>query len=223
MRAALSERLRQVCEERVARLVPEDYGPHGWAVHSLQAQNSGAEARAYAGHLHQPAASSWSLWEGDCLEALVKLSLGESLAITEAPAAQPAEPFLQSLRAYRQKPEQHFRLLLERYSCPLNITLSSEDGVRERLLETLMVHDRARIEKGNRDEAAACDVLLKLNLLAIYAAVSDDLRYLDALNYYHEIPPEGWTRCEQSPWLYVSLLGLYRQALAAWLNQRLSE
>lgn len=130
----------------------------------------------------------------------------------------PVEPFVASLHAARRKPEERFRLLIERYSCPLNIALGEESEIREHLLERLMVQDRAKFESKAPD-ISLDDVLLKLNLLAIHAARSDDLRYLDALNYYYELQ-EDWKSFGPEPWLLASFLGLYAGALYAWLNQR---
>ena len=77
-----------------------------------------------------------------------------------------------------------------------------------------MVADRARIERKRLAELHADDLLLRLNLIAIAASFTDDLRYLDALNYYYELLPASW--CPESPhnWLRLSSLTFYARALA---------
>ena len=86
-----------------------------------------------------------------------------------------------------------------------------------------MVQDRARVESGAIEIAVDEDVLLKLNLLAVYAAQTDDLRYLDALNYYYELFAERGEDENQRSVLFASYLGLYARALDTWLNRQPSE
>ena len=106
-------------------------------------------------------------------------------------------------------------LLTARYRHPLNIAASSEHRVRERLLERLMVADRARIEQNSLQLLNADELLLRLNLIAIYASFTTDLRYLDALNYYYELLPANWH--PESP-LRASFLNFYARALATHIN-----
>ena len=82
------------------------------------------------------------------------------------------------------------------------------------MLERLMVADRARIEQGSLHLLHADDLLLRLNLIAIYASLTADLRYLDALNYYYELLPADWSPATPHSWLRVSFLNFYRRALA---------
>ena len=103
-----------------------------------------------------------------------------------------------------------------RYRHPLNIAAPSEDEVREHLLERLMVSDRARIEQNASVDAD--DLLLKLNLIAINASLSRDLRYLDALNYYYELLPAAWYPESPQNWLRGSFLTFYARALAFHFN-----
>jgi hypothetical protein len=223
IRKAVGARLQEVLRERIARLVPEQYGEHADFVKELQAVASHA-ARQSPPYLYQPAGSSqeWLTCVGDCLEALRALSLGDSPQVF--PGSRPAlTPFLSSLRARRPGADRQFLLLAERYGCPLNITLAAEQEAREYLLETLMVRDRARLEKSPVATAVSDDLLLKLNLLALHAARSNDLRYLDALNYYYEILHGEWADGGLAPWLYASYLGLYARALSAWLSRETSE
>ncbi|HYO91738.1 MAG TPA: hypothetical protein VEQ40_08885 [Pyrinomonadaceae bacterium] len=221
IRTALMERLGQLRSERIAALRPQDFGAHAPFVSELQARISALSMEAASAGYHQPTtdAGGWTEWAGDCLEALRRLALGEALTTTSS-AAVPVEPFLASLYEVRRKPHERFRLLVERYACPLNITRDGEREVREHLLERLMVQDRALVESGHMDGVSVDDVLLKLNLLAVYAARSEDLRYLDALNYYYEFH-ERLNPAGTQKWLLASYLGLYAGALIAWLNQRL--
>jgi len=69
-----------------------------------------------------------------------------------------------------------------------------------------MVADRARIEHGSLPLINADDLLLRLNLIAIYSSFTADLRYLDALNYYYELLPADWLR--------IPFLSFYARALA---------
>ena len=58
-----------------------------------------------------------------------------------------------------------------------------------------------------------------LSLVAISAAGTTDLRFLDALNYYYELLPSIGLPGAQHHWLLVSYLTLYAMALAAELHK----
>lgn len=76
-----------------------------------------------------------------------------------------------------------------------------------------MVQDRARLE---RQEVPAVDddLLSKLNVIAIEASTTRDLRFIDALNYYYELLSKSTTPdSEDSRLLFVSFLHFYAQAL----------
>lgn len=82
-----------------------------------------------------------------------------------------------------------------------------------------MVQDRARIER-QRVASVDDDLLSKLNLIAIEASTTRDLRFIDALNYYYELlsnftAPDS----EDSRLLFVSFLELYAQALDTLSNE----
>lgn len=127
-------------------------------------------------------------------------------------ATLPDEPsFYNELQGSIRDPQRRFELLTTRYLHPLNIAAASEHRVREHLLERLMVADRSRIEEHSLDQLNADDLLLRLNLIAIYASFTTDLRYLDALNYYYELLPSHWSA---QNWLRMSFLNLYLRALA---------
>ena len=159
----------------------------------------------------------WAMADTDCLASLRALSLGEPLQLHPG-TRPPLDNFIKSLKDARADPERSFQLLAERYSCPLNFALDAEDDAREHVLARLMAHDRARIEKNSINEVASSDLLLRLNLVAVYAARTPDLRFLDALNYYYELLPDGWSPAEaQRKRLLISYFALYARALAAWI------
>jgi hypothetical protein len=81
-----------------------------------------------------------------------------------------------------------------------------------------MANDRARIEKNSVSAVASADLLLRLNLIAVHAARTPDLRFLDALNYYYELLPDGWQPKDAQHYrLLISYFALYARALAAWI------
>ena len=112
-------------------------------------------------------------------------------------------------------PQQRFELLTTRYLHPLNVAAPSEHRIREHLLERLMVADRTRIEQQSLHLLNADDLLLRLNLIAIHASFTTDLRYLDALNYYYELLPSDWSTNNS---LRLSFLNFYLRALATHIN-----
>ena len=126
--------------------------------------------------------------------------------------------FLADLQAASKNLRYRFQLLTMRYLHPLNIAAPSEDEVREHLLERLMVSDRPRLEQGALDLLDANDLFLRLNLIAINASLSDDLRYLDALNFYYELLPANWSPEPAQNWLRGSFLTFYARALAVRFN-----
>ena len=129
--------------------------------------------------------------------------------------ARPDGPvFFDELQASVREPQRRFELLMTRYRHPLNVAAPPEERVREHLLERLMVADRARIERHSLEVLNADDLLLRLNLIAIYASLTTDLRYLDALNYYYELLPADWHPQSTHNWLRESFLIFYLRALA---------
>jgi hypothetical protein len=215
LRRAIERRLRDVCGLSIAQLKASERGRSEEFVRALHAQAAGAVGLHLAAT--EPTYSNdWLDWDGDCLEALSLLSLGKPF-VTRKADAPPVEPFLASLLDFKREPRRRFQLLMERYCCPPNIALDSELDVREHLLERLMVQDRAQVESGKAFDAE--DVLLKLCLLSVYAARAEDLRYLDALNYYYELQP--FREEDESPGtLPFIFLGLYARALSTWLNRK---
>lgn len=160
---------------------------------------------------------TWLASTCDSLSAIRALAAGEQVECIEA--APPDEPvFFDELQASIREPQRRFELLTTRYLHPLNVAVSSEQRIREHLLERLMVADRSRLEQHSLQLLNADDLLLRLNLIAIYASFTSDLRYLDALNYYHELLPSDWYPESPHNWLRVSFLSFYVRALAGHFN-----
>jgi len=172
-----------------------------------------------AAAVDEPRFTEWNVpetwFEGspDCLSGIGALAAGEPLECV-AVVAPEESGFFAAMQAAVREPQRRFELLTTRYLHPLNVAAPSEDRTREHLLERLMVADRSRIERKRLAELHADDLLLRLNLIAIAASFTDDLRYLDALNYYYELLPASY--CPQSPhnWLRLSFLTFYARALA---------
>lgn len=120
--------------------------------------------------------------------------------------------FFDALQASVRNPQRRFELLTTRYRHPLNVAAPLEHRIREHLLERLMVADRARIEQHSLHLLNPDDLLLRLNLIAIYASFTTDLRYLDALNYYYELLPPDWYPHDSF------FLNFYLRALATHIN-----
>lgn len=159
---------------------------------------------------------TWFRSSCDSLTAIRILARDEEIECIDVEP--PVSTFFDDLHAARRDPYQRFQLLTMRYRHPLNIAAPSEDKVREHLLERLMVNDRASLEQDSFDLVDADDLLLKLNLIAISASVSHDLRYLDALNYYYELLPAAWYPESPQNWLRVSFLMFYVRTLAFHSN-----
>lgn len=159
------------------------------------------------------APETWFASKGDSLTAIRALAADEPIECIETTAPDESR-FFNDLQASIRAPQRRFELLTSRYLHPLNVAAPSEQRVREHLLERLMVSDRSRIERGTLNVLNAGDLLLKLNLIAIYASFTSDLRYLDALNYYYELLPSDWNPESPHNWLRVSFLNLYVRALA---------
>ena len=159
------------------------------------------------------APETWFEPVSDSLATIRALAADEQVECIEA--APPEESrFFVELQASIREPQRRFELLTTRYIHPLNVAASSEYSVRDHLLERLMVPDRSRIEQGSLHILNPDDLLLRLNLIAIYTSFTTDLRYLDALNYYYELLPSTWYPESPHSWLRVSFLNFYVRALA---------
>ena len=152
---------------------------------------------------------AWFDSDSDCLLSLRQLAVDDDLSFEEGTL--PTDSFLPTLRAASRNPNERFRLLTNRYAHPLNFSLASEELVREHVLERLMVQDRARIERSWSVEFD-CDLLLRLNLIAMHSSMERDLRFLDALNYHYELLSQNPNL--ESQWLFVCFLALYARALS---------
>lgn len=211
---------------RLQQIEPERFGPASAFVaqaRQLVAGASRGDERAVGALSGWAQPRAWMETETECLDTLRALCLGQQ--VNARPAVRnhgviEAEAFVALLEARKvRQPQERFRLLTERYAYPLNITLEGEEEVREYLLMRLMVQDRARLLKRPLNETGSDELFLKLNLLALHAALVADLRYLDALNYYYELLPTQWEPAGEPPWLLVSYLMLYAHALAARVGE----
>jgi hypothetical protein len=215
---ALSERFHELCGVRLSRLSPETSGEMASFVSQVREQlsaSSPADINLRVSGMN--AFDDWAMSDTDCLSSLCALSLGEPLQLHPG-TRPPLDDFIKSLNEARTDPERSFELLAERYSCPLNFTLAAEDEAREHILARLMTHDRARVEKNSIERVESRDLLLRLNLVGVHAARTPDLRFLDALNYYYELLPDGWQpKATQHRRLLISYFALYARALAAWI------
>jgi hypothetical protein len=200
---ALQRRLSDV-RARIAGLRPEAFGDAADYLQRLQ--QSFSENLSGNDSAPVPAAST------NCVAALCAISLTSAPIDSTIPAAD-AEQFLETLKQCRNDSEARFCLLAERFSWPPIFSLFTETGIREHVLMRLMVHDRARIEERSIASVDADDLLLKLNLVAVHSLETDDLRFLDALNYYYELLPTDWVPRARQVSLVVSFLGLYARAL----------
>ena len=203
---ALQRRLSDV-RDRIAGLKPEALGDAGEYLKRLQQSFSSENLSGDDVSLARAPSDG-----ANCVAALCAISL------TSAPidsTIQPADAaqFLELLKQCRDDSEKRFRLLAERFSWPPTLSLSTEAEIREHVLTRLMVRDRARIEEQSIASVDADDLLLKLNLVAVHSRETDDLRFLDALNYYYELLPTDWVPRARHVSLVVSFLGLYARAL----------
>jgi hypothetical protein len=208
---AVIGRFRELCA-MVSQLVPADFEQMSGFVSDVQTRLGGAAATGVPSHLGPP--TNWLESDLDCLTSLRHLALGESMQIRKGQRPE-TESFLLEIRSTLNNGEQRFQLLTQRYACPLNFALPSESQTREYVLERLMVQDRGRIEKNSKAVADSDDHLLRLNLIAVQALLTNDLRFLDALNYYYELIPSNWRPHAQHNWLMVSCFALYARALTA--------
>ena len=215
---ALNERFHELCGVRFSRLAHGTSGEIASFASQVREQlstSSPADINNEASGMN--AFDYWAMSDTDCLSSLRALSLGEPLQLQRG-TRPPLDDYIKSLVDARTNPERRFQLLVERYSCPLNFTLDAEDDAREYVLARLMANDRARIEKNSIERVASTDLLLRLNLVAVHAARTPDLRFLDALNYYYELLHDGWQpKDAQHYQLLISYFALYARALGAWI------
>lgn len=208
---AAGRRLAEV-RERVSQLDPQRFGEMSAFVSSVQEFMRTYNSETLRKKPSSPAVSDWVNAVTDFSTTLRLASTGKEI-VTRRAAQPPLEPFLGKLKAKVVAREPIFDLLATRYVCPLNFSFPPDDEVREYLLLRLMSSDRARIEAESAAAVNTDDLLLKLNFVALHAAAADDLRFLDALNYYYELLPATWHPNAKNEWLLVSYLALYARAL----------
>lgn len=214
---ALTERISELCGERIPQLAPEKFGEMKTFVSEVRERMlSASPADIKNSTPDQRAPRGWTTSDTDCLSSLRALCLDGQLQLHSGQQP-PIDLFLKALDDSRRHPERRFQILAERYACPLNFTLPAEDEAREHVLTRLMAQTRARIEKDSVRAVDSDDLLLKLNLTALHASLAGDLRFLDALNYYYELLPATWQPHAQHNWLLASYLAFYARALAAWI------
>ena len=216
--SALAERFGELSGRIAARLAPEKFGEAEGFVSEVRERLLNASVADLSKSVPEvDGHDAWMDAETDCLASLRALSLGHALQLRPGRPA-PVDSFIEALTLSRRDPAERFRLLAERYACPLNFTLPSEDVAREHVLTRLMAQDRARVERESVEAAGADDLLLRLNLVALHASRASDLRFLDALNYYYELLPAGWQPRGRNLWLLASYFALYARALAVWIG-----
>jgi hypothetical protein len=207
LRAAIHQRraeLRQDWQRHITVKCLNELGSNATKVASVL---SGQDA------FHDWRVATTSKWQ-DCAaslpECLISVGLGETIACHPS-TAEPTP--LSSADLKRLSGKDRVQALCARYRCPLNISAKSESTIAEELLRQLMVADRVKLER--EADFDVDDVLLKLNLTAICAWTMRDLRFLDALNYFYELPQRSLVRLQRNPQLLASWLCIYAQLLCA--------
>ena len=207
LRASLLQRRAELRKGWHRFIRPEclsDLGPPGAKVASfLSGQDTFYEWQAVGGF-------TWTDCDASLSECLISIGVGESLACYPSTAEPP--PFSQA-DVKKLSEKARVDLLRIRYRCPLNIGRQGESDIAEELLRQLMVADRTKLERGLEFEAD--DVLLKLTLIAIRALMKRDLRFLDALNYFYELPQRSLARLQRNPHFLAAWLCIYAQLLCA--------
>jgi hypothetical protein len=202
---ALWQRHAEVCKS-TSEFVANSVGGTSDFVSQLRNQSDAQQTRKWK------APEKWYASTCDCLAAIRALALNEQLECA-AVGAPDDSSFIKELQASAKDPQHRFDLLATRYRNPLNIAAPSEEHVREHLLERLMVADRSRIERHSLNRLNPDDFLLRLNLIAINGSLTEDLRYLDALNYLYEVLPSDWYPQSPQNWLRMSFMMFYARAL----------
>ncbi|HUQ33765.1 MAG TPA: hypothetical protein VM095_16710 [Pyrinomonadaceae bacterium] len=222
---ALTERFRELCDERIPGL-----GLIGFGCEVMPLVDRVRESLYKASPTALSDAARGIKWPDEWSEPgqdypttfrpyVFAIALGP-LPPLHAVEHPPIESAVELLNAPGFDSEQRVRLLMYRYSCPLNFTLPEEAEVRELLLRRLMTRDRSLVEKGATQAVNADELLLMLNLVAVHALREPDLRFLDALNYYYELLPVRWyENAHEQGVLLASYFALYAHALAAWIRE----
>ncbi len=211
--AAVAGRLKEV-RARVDKFDPQDFGDAGFFLSSIkELLRDEGNLKAKLPPFTEP--EDWIASDTDCLTALRVVSLHGQKSMPPISPPSPAE-FLNKLKQQSAAREPLFMLFADRYKWPFNFSFAAEQEIREYVLMRLMTANRARIESSSIAAVDADDLLLLLNLVAVHACASSDLRFLDALNYYYELLPANWRPESQNAWLLISFFALYARALVSW-------
>lgn len=213
---ALQQRLGELRKSSADRISPNRFGDQSsfatQVQEILQSENTSQWMENTAIDASSP--PGWINSEEDGLAFLRLLALGESPQVDfkDADPEENADAFLKMLH---ENKSEWFQLLIRRYRCPFNLCLESEKEIVEFLLYQLMVPKRVKLDKGNLGSLDHDELLMMLNFIAVYAAGSPDLRFIDSLNYYYERVPANWRPKGAHPWLLISFYALYARALTS--------
>jgi hypothetical protein len=219
--SALNSRFHELCSAYVPYLVPQCFGEMppfaGYVKNEITTGNQKKLAENFLTKYYI-SNHGWMESEEKIFSALMELVSGK-IVPAHFTTIQAPNHFMELLQASRPSPGERFNLLVARYNFPLNILLQSEEEIREYLLYRTMVPDRAKLDKLSLSTLDHDDLLLRLNLIAVYAMATGEIRYLDSLNYYYERLPAKWIPGGRFPWLFISYIGLYARTLAIWANE----
>jgi len=213
---ALRQRLGELCQTSADRVSPSHFGDQSSFARQVNAILHSQKIAPWAQHpaIHSGSPPRWVDCKGEGLPFLRQLALGEfpPVECTDASPPENAGAFLKTLDENKSK---WFRFLIQRYRCSLNLHLDSEKHVAEFLLYQLMVPKRVKLDKDHLGSLNHDELLLMLNFVAVVAAGSPDLRFIDSLNYYYERLPASWKPQSDHSWLLISFYALYARALAS--------
>lgn len=215
---ALARRLNEICKSRSGSLHPDRFGENSGYVEKFLEFLTPVGIADLGGDRTDDVNPGWMDWDGDCLGALSRISLNDSLPCHAAASPLP-EPASQVYAELKKNNDNSFSILTERYPCPLNLLLQTETEICESLLQRLMVSYRPKLDRKALNLLDHDALLLQLNLVGVKAVWSGDLRYLDSMNYYYERLPFDWKPDGAHPWLLLSFWGIYMRALASWTRR----
>ena len=189
---AIQQRLGELRQTLTDRFSPDCFGDQAaFASQVQEILQSGTISPWESPAVIDSSPLRWVDSEEDGLSFLRRLALGESPPVDFKDTV-PQENAGAFLKMLHEDQSEWFDSLIQRYRCPLNLRLDSEKDMVEFLLYQLMVPKRVKLDKGRLDSLNHDELLLMLNLIAVRAAGSPDLRFVDALNYYYERLPVSW-------------------------------
>jgi hypothetical protein len=213
---ALQQRLGELRKTSADRISPSRFGDQSSFAAQVQEilQSENISPWMESPTIDASSPPRWIDSEKDGLAFLRQVALGESPPVDfkDADPKENAETFLKILH---ENKSERFQPLIRRYRCSFNLRLESEKEIVEFLLYQLMVPKRVKLDKGNLDSLDHDELLLMLSFIAVYAAGSPDLRFIDSLNYYYERLPANWKPEGAHPWLLISFYALYARALTS--------